>query len=135
MTEAGQILSSRNSLLWVIQVETDLSLKHPHRLGPRSNNDLRDWLDEGGARLPKGDHGAGAWMNDPATVKRVRELYKPSSVMRPKMESDRRIFLAATAKINEGMILGVDKNTYVEPIVWTTEWAQKHYKYPVARSN
>jgi hypothetical protein len=51
------------------------------------------------------------------------------------MENDRRIFLAAEAKINEGMILGADKNTYVEPIVWTTEWAQKHYKYPVARSN
>jgi mono/diheme cytochrome c family protein len=101
----------------------------------RSNNNLRDWLDEGGAQIPKGDHGAGAWINDPATVKRVRELYKPSSEMRAKMENDRRIFLSATAKINEGMILGVDKNTYVEPIVWTTEWAQKHYKYPVARSN
>ncbi|HEY2858773.1 MAG TPA: hypothetical protein VGJ21_10185 [Terracidiphilus sp.] len=101
----------------------------------RSNNDIRDWLDEGGARIPKGEHGAGAWVNDADTVKRVRELYKPSSEMRPKMESDRSIFLAAAAKINEGMILGADKNTYVEPIVWTTEWAQKHYKYPVARSN
>jgi len=101
----------------------------------RANNDIRDWLDEGGARIPKGDHGAGAWVNDPATVKRVRELYKPSSEMRPKMENDRRIYLAATAQINQGMILGVDKNTYVEPIVWTTEWAQKFYKYPVARSN
>jgi hypothetical protein len=101
----------------------------------RSNNDLRDWLDEGGARIPKGDHGAGGWINDPATVKRVRELYKPSSEMRPKMEDDRRIFLTAMSKINEGMILGVDKNVYVEPIVWTTEWAQRYYKYPVARSN
>jgi mono/diheme cytochrome c family protein len=101
----------------------------------RSNNDLRDWLDEGGARIPKGNNGAGAWVNDPATVKRVRELYKPSSEMRPKTESDRRIFLDAMAKINQGMILGVDKNTYVEPIVWTTEWAQKYYKYPIARSN
>jgi hypothetical protein len=54
--------------------------------------------------------------------------------MRPKMEADRRIFMAAQAKINEAMILGADKNTDVEPIVWTTEWAQKHYKYPVARS-
>jgi len=101
----------------------------------RSNNDLRDWLDEGGQKIPKGDHGAGAWVNDPATVARVRELYKPSSEMRVKMENDRRIFLGAMAQVNEGMILGVDKNTYVEPIVWTTEWAQKHYKYPVARSN
>ena len=101
----------------------------------RSNNNLRDWLDEGGSQIPKGDHGAGAWINDPATVKRVRELYKPTSEMRVKMENDRRIFLAAEAKINEGMIFGADKNTYVEPIVWTTEWAQKHYKYPIARSN
>jgi hypothetical protein len=101
----------------------------------RSNNDLRDWLDEGGQRIPKGNHGAGAWVNDPATVKRVRELYKPSSEMRAKMEGDRRIYLAAMAKVKEGMILGGDKNTYVEPIVWTTEWAQKHYKYPIARSN
>jgi hypothetical protein len=71
----------------------------------------------------------------PPNGQAVRELYKPSSEMRAKTESDRRIFLAAMAKINDGMILGVDKNTYVEPIVWTTEWAQKHYKYPVARSN
>jgi hypothetical protein len=101
----------------------------------RANNDIRDWLDEGGQRIPKGDHGAGAWVNDPATVQRVRELYKPSSVMRAKMEGDRQIFLSAMAKIKDGMVLGVDKNTYVEPIVWTTEWAQKYYKYPVARSN
>jgi mono/diheme cytochrome c family protein len=101
----------------------------------RSNNDLRDWLDEGGARIPKGANGAGEWVNDPATVKRVRELYKPSSEMRPKMEDDRRIYLDAMSKIKEGMVLGVDKNTYVEPIVWTTEWAQKYYKYPIARSN
>jgi hypothetical protein len=101
----------------------------------RANNDIRDWLDEGGQRIPKGEHGAGAWVNDPATVKRVRELYPPSSEMRAKMENDRRIFLTAMAQIKEGMILGPDKNTYVEPIVWTTEWAQKHYQYPVWRSN
>src|SRR5215831_7164985 len=101
----------------------------------RSNNNLRDWLDEGGSQIPTGANGAGEWIHDPATVKRVRELYKPSSEMRAKMENDRRIFLGAVAKINDGMILGVDKNTYVEPIVWTTEWAQKYYKYPIARSN
>jgi hypothetical protein len=55
--------------------------------------------------------------------------------MRAKMENDRRIFLGAMAEIKQGMVLGVDKNTYVEPIVWTTEWAQKYYRYPVARSN
>jgi mono/diheme cytochrome c family protein len=101
----------------------------------RQNNDLRDWLDEGGQRIPKGDNGAGAWVNDPATVKRVRELYPPSSEMRVTLESDRRIFLDAMSKVKEGMILGVDKNTYVEPIVWTTEWAQKYYKYAVGRSH
>jgi len=101
----------------------------------RSNNDIRDWLDEGGTRIPKGENGAGAWVNDPETVKRVRELYKPSSVMRAKMEDDRRLFLNGMAKVKEGMALGVDKNTYVEPTIWTVEWAQHHYKYPQTRSN
>jgi mono/diheme cytochrome c family protein len=101
----------------------------------RSNNDIRDWLDEGGQKIPKGANGAGEWVNDPATVKRVRELYPTSKDTRALMESDRSIFLNAMAQVKEGMMLGVDKNTYVEPLVWTTEWAQKHYKYPVARSN
>ena len=101
----------------------------------RSNNDIRDWLDEGGARLPKGENGADAWKNDPETVARVKELYKPSSVMRDKMENDRREYLGAMAKINQGMILGVDKNTYVEPTIWVNEWAQHFYKYPIGRSN
>jgi hypothetical protein len=100
----------------------------------RANNDVRDWLDEGGARLPKGENGA-AWVNAPDTVNRVRELYKPSSVMREKMENDRRQFLNAMAQVKEGTVLGVDKNLYVEPTIWTIEWAQKYYKYPVARSN
>jgi hypothetical protein len=101
----------------------------------RSNNDIRDWLDEGGARLPKGENGADAWKNDPETVSRVKELYKPSSVMRTKMENDRREYLSAMAKVNQGMILGVDKNTYVEPTIWVNEWAQHFYKYPIGRSN
>ena len=29
------------------------------------------------------------------------------------------------------MILGVDKNVYVEPAIWTIEWARNFYKYPV----
>jgi hypothetical protein len=37
------------------------------------------WLDEGGAQIPTGDNGAGAWIDDPATVKRVRELFRPSA--------------------------------------------------------
>lgn len=43
----------------------------------RANNDLRDWLDEGGGRLPKGEYGVDGWVNDPATVSRVSELYPP----------------------------------------------------------
>jgi hypothetical protein len=101
----------------------------------RSNNDLRDWLDEGGNRLPKGKWGVENWVNNPATVSRVRELYPPSSTMRVKIENDRRVFLTAMAQIKQQMILGVDKNVYVEPAIWTIEWARNHYKYPVTRSN
>jgi hypothetical protein len=101
----------------------------------RSNNDLRDWLDEGGNRLPKGEYGVDGWVNDAATVKRVRELYPPSSVMRGKIEDDRRIFLNAMAQIKQAMVLGVDKNVYVEPTIWTIEWARNFYRYPVTRSN
>jgi hypothetical protein len=75
------------------------------------------------------------WVNDPATVARVRELYPPSSKMRVTIENDRRIFLSAMAQVKQGMILGVDKNVYVEPAIWTIEWARDHYKYPVTRSN
>jgi mono/diheme cytochrome c family protein len=101
----------------------------------RANNDLRDWLDEGGGRLPKGEYGADAWLKDPETVARIRELYKPSSVMREKIENDRRVYLNAMAQIKQGMVLGIDKNVYVEPTIWTIEWAQQHYNYPITRSN
>lgn len=101
----------------------------------RVNNDLRDWLDAGGNRLPKGEHGVDGWVNNPDTVKRVRDLYPPSSVMRSKIENDRRVFLTSMAQIKREMILGVDKNTYVEPTIWTIEWARNFYKYPVTRSN
>jgi hypothetical protein len=101
----------------------------------RINNNLRDWLDEGGNRLPKGKWGVDAWVNDPATVAKVRELYPPSTTMRVKVENDRRVFLTAMGQIKEEMILGVDKNVYVEPAIWTIEWARNHYKYPVTRSN
>jgi hypothetical protein len=74
-------------------------------------------------------------VNDPDTVAQVRELYPPSSTMRVKIENDRRIFLTAMAQIKREMILGVDKNVYVEPAIWTIEWARNYYKYPVTRSN
>lgn len=64
-----------------------------------------------------------------------RELYPPSSKLRPKMEADRRLFLSAMAEVKQGMVLGVDKNIYVEPAIWTIEWARDFYKYPVTRSN
>jgi hypothetical protein len=28
------------------------------------------------------------------------------------------------AQVKQGMMLGPDKNTYVEPTIWTIEWAQ-----------
>jgi hypothetical protein len=74
-------------------------------------------------------------VNDPAIVARVRELYPPSATMRVKMENDRRQFLTSMAQIQQAMILGVDKNVYVEPTIWTIEWARNFYKYPVTRSN
>jgi hypothetical protein len=99
----------------------------------RGNNDLRDWLDTGS--LPKGPSGADGWINDAATAEQVRALYPPSSVMRPQQEADRRIYLAATSKVRTAMVLGPNKNLFVEPIVWTFEWAQKHYNYKATRSN
>jgi hypothetical protein len=99
----------------------------------RGNNDLRDWLEAG--KLPMGETGADGWIHDEATKARVRELYPTSSEIRPQMEADRRIYLAAMAKIREAMVLGVDKNVHVEPIAWTFEWAQRRYRYPITRSN
>jgi hypothetical protein len=82
-----------------------------------------------------GGYGVDGWVNDASTVGRVRELYPPSSEMRAKIESDRRVYLTAMAEIKRAMILGVDKNVYVEPAIWTIEWARDFYKYPVTRSN
>jgi hypothetical protein len=55
--------------------------------------------------------------------------------MREKMESDRRIYLNAMAQVKQGTVLGADKNVYVEPTIWTIEWAQQHYQYPITRAN
>lgn len=118
----------------------------------RASNNLRDWLDEGnetavdysqlttkqiknGLGLPAGEHGVDKWIGDAKIKEQVRQYYPPSSVMRPQMEADRRPFLEAIGKIKNGMVVGPDKNLHVEPIVWTYEWAQKHYKYPQERSN
>jgi hypothetical protein len=101
----------------------------------RGNNNLRDWVDENNARLPKGKLGVDGWIKNETTVNRVKELYKPSSVMRAKIEADRRVYLEAMGKIKTGMLLGKDKNVYLEPTVWTTEWANQFYKFPISRSN
>jgi hypothetical protein len=99
----------------------------------RINNNLRDWLDEDQARLPKGEFGVDAWVKDEATVARVRELYPPSTELRGQIEDDRRSFLGAMAQIKQDMVLGLDKNVYVEPAIWTIEWARDFYDYPVTR--
>ena len=44
--------------------------------------------------------------------------------MRATIENDRRVHLTAMAKIKHDMILGADKNLYVEPAIWTIEWAR-----------
>lgn len=100
----------------------------------RGNNDLRDWLDEDSSLMPSGQYGADAWRHDAATVARVKELYPPSTEIRALMEKDRAVFLEAMSKVKE-MSLGVDKNTYVEPIIWAAEWARERYQYPYTRSN
>lgn len=101
----------------------------------RSTNDLRDWLDENPSRLPSGEYGVDPWIDDEATVARVRELYPPSSVVRERIEEDRKPFIEAMVQIKRGMLRGVDKNLYVEPLIWTIEYAQSKYEYPQTRSN
>ena len=44
-------------------------------------------------------------------------------------------YLAAMAEIRNDMVLGIDKNIYVEPAIWTIEWARDFYGCPVTRSN
>ena len=102
----------------------------------RLNNDLRDWVEESSPKLPKGPYGVDGWINKPEVVNRVKELYPPSSVVRGYVEESRRPFLGAMAQIKQGMMLGNDKNIYVEPVIWTVEYVQrKKYKYPQTTSN
>lgn len=102
----------------------------------RTNNDLRDWLDNNPNRLPKGPYGVDSWINDAQTVARVRELYNPNDWWRKTIEEDRHGFLASMGKIKSEMIWGEDKNVYVEPIIWTVEYVQRvKYRYPQTTSN
>jgi hypothetical protein len=101
----------------------------------RSSNDLRDWLDENPGRLPEGQFGVDGWIDDAETVARVRDLYPPTSELRALQEQDRQPFMEAMVEIKRGMVRGVDKNLYVEPIIWTIEYAQSKYQYAQTRSN
>ena len=65
----------------------------------------------------------------------MRELYPPTSELRALQEQDRRTFIEAMTQIKRGMVRGVDKNLYVEPLIWTIEHAQEKYDYPQTRSN
>lgn len=87
----------------------------------RENADLRDQLDDGTLKA--------SWTSDSSTVERVRKLYPTTKELRRIIEDDHKPFLDAMVQIRDGMVLGEDKNVYVEPIVWTFEWAQIHYKY------
>lgn len=101
----------------------------------RVNNNLRDWLDEGGSSMDIVKAGVDTWIDDAETVERVRELYPTSSDLRPMIEDDRRLFLGAMAKIQQGMVLGIDKNVYIEPTIWMIETARDTYEYRQTRSN
>jgi hypothetical protein len=101
----------------------------------RLNNSLRDWIDEDSPSLEIVKAGVDQWIDDAKTVARVRELYPPSADLRRMIEDDRRLFLGAMAKIQQGMALGVDKNVYIEPTIWMIEAARKVYGYKQTISN
>lgn len=102
----------------------------------RTRNDLRDWLDNDQDRLPKGTYGVDGWINDEATVARVKELYPTTEESQSSIEDTRKTFLNAMAIIKQGMMKGADKNVYVEPVIWAVEHAQRvKYRYPQTSSN
>lgn len=102
----------------------------------RTNNDIRNWLDNAQSLLPKGPYGVDGWINDPQMVERVRELYPDNDLVKDMIESDRKTFLEAMGKIKHGMMWGADKNVYVEPVIWTVEYVQhEKYQYPQTTSN
>ncbi len=80
---------------------------------------------------PDGDCALGERRRHSRTRSRAQSTVRP----RATIENDRRIYLTAMAKIKQDMILGADKNLYVEPAIWTVEWARDFYDYPVTRSN
>ena len=76
------------------------------------------------------------WIDNADTLQRVRELYPSSSVLRGYVEEARQTFLGAMTRIKQEMVLGPDKNVFVEPVIWTVEYVQRQkYRYPQTTSN
>lgn len=102
----------------------------------RMTNDIRIGLDDNPSILPTGEYGVDSWINNQATVARVKELYPTDAWWQDKIEEDRHGYLEAVGKIKDAMFIGNDKNAYGEPIVWTAEYVQREkYRYPQTRSN
>ena len=93
----------------------------------RMDNSLRDNLDGGTLKA--------SWVGDATLEGQVREVYPPRTMVRPMIEQDRTKFFNSMSEIRGGMVVGENKNVYVEPIVWSFEWAQKFYKYADTVSN
>lgn len=108
-----------------------------HRDGMnRINNDLREWLDNAPDRLPKGPYGVDGWITDTSTVNRVKELYPENSEWIPQIEEDRHMFLETMGEIKNAVMWSEDKNVYVEPVIWSIEYARYTlYDYPATTSN
>jgi hypothetical protein len=98
-------------------------------------NDLRDWLDNDPSKLPKGKYGADKWLADPATVARVKELYPTSDEADAIFELARKKHLTSLWLIRRDMVIGNDKNVYIEPTTWGLEYAREKYKYKLTTSN
>lgn len=101
----------------------------------RANNNLRDWLDHSPERLPTGEYGVDNWIDDPDVVAKVRSLYPSRSSFNQQIENDKLAYLRAMGIIKSAMILGEDKNMYVEPVVWSIELARSMYHYPKFTDN
>ena len=137
-TVSDEVINSRTDFATPdVRLNTGSSCVGCHQDGMnRGSNDLRDWLDAGTlAEQVPGERGVADWIDDPAKVAEVKQYYPPSSVMRPRMEEDRRRFLAAEGQIRQGMMLSPDKNVGVEPTIASIEWTRSFYDYPVTRSN
>lgn len=106
----------------------------------RINNDSGDWArmekeKRGSSPWPKGKYGIDAWIDDGKTLDKIIELYPPSETINEYNEEARKTFLGSMTEMKEGMMKGVDKNTYVEPVITVVEYVQSTYNYPQTTSN